>query len=196
MTLGDFDSKEEFYFYFYLKELEKKNIISDIKYQYPKYTLSLPLVALKETNLKTKTKLEDYNLLKEHHCTPDFSFKWNSDYLRKAFNIYNVLDGTYYRANKIGRDYISIVDTKGENNNNPIVRHSHTVFAINQKWVYEKYNIFIQKIIVSNKKNSIFDKTFTPSRYLFTDKQTKTRAIHYNVKTINQWLQTINQQRN
>ena len=47
---------------------------------------------------------------------------------------------------------------------------------INFKWVWEKYGIFINLFVPPKH----FDKSFTPKKYMTTDKSHKPRKINYN----------------
>ncbi|MGB0405410.1 MAG: hypothetical protein ACPGDB_04400, partial [Fusobacterium sp.] len=62
-------------------------------------------------------------------------------------------------------------------------------FRINQKWMYDKFSRYINLTIVGNKKNTLFDKTFMPQRFRFTDKQLgRERALKFNVKYLDNIL--------
>jgi len=57
---------------------------------------------------------------------------------------------------------------------------------INIKWVWDKYGVFVN-IIIPEKH---FDKTFTPKRFLTTDKSGKPRKIKYkNIKSLKQFIE-------
>ena len=95
--------------------------------------------------LKTKTKTIDKFLLHPHKYTPDFVF-YKLDPLDQ-FN-HGLIDC---------KKKIVFVDVKGSffggrNNNSSIT------FPISQKWVYDKYEIYINKVV----PDKFFKKTFVP----------------------------------
>ena len=78
---------------------------------------------------------------------------------------------------------ISIVETKGE-----FDRSNMTRLAVNNiKFLYEKYNIYVNLIKVP----AIFKKTFTPDRYLLTDKTMKARTIKYEPRTLSKFINKV-----
>jgi hypothetical protein len=65
--------------------------------------------------------------------------------------------------------------------------NSAVTFTLYQKWVYQKYNIYVQKIIPDN----LFKESFTPIKYLLTDKSGRARKIDYKTISISQYLESI-----
>jgi hypothetical protein len=81
-------------------------------------------------------------------------------------------------------EMISIVETKGTFDMGNMTRLANN----NIKFVYEKYQVYINMIKVP----TIFDKTFTPDRYLMTDKTFQSRKIKYkNVRTLREFIESI-----
>ena len=199
-----YDSNEELWFTYYLDELKVAGFISEWKSQPQEYVLSEPVVYTWLQKFKTKDKLKSSALLQGHKYTPDFTVSWNSC----ARNIFfNTIDGGVNLKNvpffAHSGNNISIVDVKPAFDMNNMTR----LFIINQKWVMEKYGIYVQKIIISketkhyhqvgNKKKKVcshstwaglFPKTFTPERYFLTDGGMKPRKIRYNAIRLNEYL--------
>jgi len=181
-----FDSKEEMYFAWYLHELQEGGFILRWKYQPKPFHLADSVKYSFTVKLKTKTKVVEKSLLKPHQYQADFLIVWSD----KAINVFfqNPNDfGDPLKKPFIAR-YVNngleawqtIVDVKGTFNQNDAWRR----FSIAQKWVYQKYQIYIQKVIPIK----LFKASFTPKRYLLTDKKTKHRLFKYTPISLHQFL--------
>jgi hypothetical protein len=168
----DFKSKHEEYFYWWLLELIDREIISEANYEPHSYLLSEKLVMFSD---KKKPKI----LLQEHKYTPDFTFKIVEKYSQ-------ILEKMGFIKNS--EDNSVIIEIKPKFNMNNMNR----LFSVNQKWVWSKYGIFVQKIVVDD----LFEETFVPKRYIKTDKNLKNRVIKYDYKLIDDYLNHINKEIN
>jgi hypothetical protein len=176
---------EEKYFYFYLEELKNFGLIKDISYEKDEFLLSTKVLYSKEVIKKTKNVVKESTLLQPHVYTIDFSFKIEPNHyiLKKIFKI--ISEDT----NKI------YIDVKGK-----FARNLQTAvtFPLNQKWVFSKYNIYVEKKIPFD----LFEKTFTPKRvieeevYKVNSKNNKYKKgsskLKFEVKTIEQFLNENN----
>jgi hypothetical protein len=111
--------------------------------------------------------------------TPFWTY-WNTTNFPSHFTMLPSLDGAYD---------ISLVDVKPD----VAKRFAKNIssiytFPIEQKWVMEKYGIFVQKIVAEGKKTCLFAKTFTPNRYLTNDKISTLRNIHHKTPTLSTYV--------
>jgi hypothetical protein len=165
-------SKEEIYFSWYLSELEKEGYIYNIRHEpksikltdgfsveYIKKMKRVPDKILTKTIIPTKVYTYDFDF----YCTDYFL---NNKTLMK-----------YFRTNTMasGREKC-FVEVKGSFDMNNMTR----LFKQNQAWVYDKYKVYINLIKIP----LIFKQTFTPNKYLLTDKTGKPRTINFKVKPI------------
>ena len=175
---NQFKSDEELYFSWWLDELKKHGVVLNWRYEHLPYLLS-PAV---DEVVGGKVK----NVLKAHSYTPDFEIMWSLKYTDKV--------GIKLRKEGI---MSSIVDIKGEYARN----FNDTAFPINQKWMFYKYGLYVNKVIpvagfrINSKKQKVlkkclFSETFTPKKYLLTATG-KQRVIHWKVRTIEQFLEDI-----
>ena len=164
-------SKEELYFSWWLDELEDNGIIESYGYEPKTFKLSDAAHYTKTVQMKTKSKIVTRTLLQPHSYTPDFQIHWHKD-----------MDFIHSWCG------LSWVDVKGGYSKN----FNDTAFPLNQKWMYDKFGIYVEKVVSgsSTYKNSkkelvikkgLFAKTFTPKRYLLTDKSNKPRKINFKV---------------
>ena len=58
------------------------------------------------------------------------------------------------------------------------------LFRVTQKWMYDKYRLYIELVILPN----LFKTTFVPRRYLITDKGKQSRKINFDIKLVNEWI--------
>lgn len=103
-------------------------------------------------------------LLRKHVYTPDWIIEFTTvpDFM-KQFHIVNKM---------------WVVDIKGSFNG---ARNTSAItFPLNQKWMYQRYGIYVDKII----PKELFENTFTPKRYLKTDGGDRERKINWKIKTL------------
>ncbi|MFW5887117.1 MAG: hypothetical protein ACOCUL_05105 [Bacteroidota bacterium] len=189
-------STEEMHLYWYLKEIQEAGFIHHLKYQpKPFFIHDAYSIEWKDfTPAKTKKKTYRKNLLLKEQYTADFYFRWDPKIFGILFMSWNkpdILDNRFKTIPFISnynteRDYhFSIIDVKGSYNQNDAYRR----FSKDQKNVFYRYNIYVQKIIPKD----LFKQTFIPSRYLFCDKETKrTRKINFEIMLMKQYLKKHN----
>lgn len=178
-----FDSKEEVFFLWFLQDMKKAGFIDNYKYQpvaielTPKQTYKFKKV------MKTKEKIVDKHLLHPYRYTADFEIHWNTSAKGLFYeNINEVVEDSNvpFFANSLGKRSISIVDTKASYN----LKDSNRRFSSTQKVLFLLKNIYVQQIV----PQKLFEKTFTPNRYLMTDKGVKLRTIHFKIKTLKEYI--------
>lgn len=160
-----FDSKEEVYLYWWLKELEIEGIIKNID-KAATIVLEAPLYSC------------GHELLPGIEYTPDFSFEIIKE--SEIFqNIKNIKISPKARKKKsliyqidelTGRSTCS-VEVKANFDNRDKTREVN----IKRKWVYSKFGIYVELVKIPK----IFSQTFFPKRYLKTDMGLKDRKIDY-----------------
>lgn len=176
-----YESPEEAYIVWYLDELAGAGIIEDYTYQPKALSLSPAFHYFWEKKLKTKTKPMKSTLLQEHVYTPDFLVQWSIPY--KGVYYKDIEDvgedkSCYFFAerNLFDGSMESYWEVKPAFDRNNMIR----LFYINQKWIYEKYMRYVQKIIPRH----VFENTFTPQRYLLTDTGRQKRKINFAVRSL------------
>lgn len=183
-----FDSYEELYFSWYLDELKANGFVSDSVYQPKTFLLSEKVSYGTIKPLKTKLKEEQHTILPPHAYTPDFQFYWNPKAVGvfcKAFGdvVEYAHKDCFFWANELPIDCYSMIDVKPMFDMQNMTRQ----FIINQKWLYAKYGIYCQKVVPEH----LFERTFTPERYLKTNKSGKARSLKYKPKSLTEFLTTF-----
>lgn len=185
----EFDSNEERYFSWYLKELLSAGIVIQWSYHPKPFILSERTVRVYNKILKTKITSKDSVILNDHQYQADFLIHWNPEWKCKIFMNIHELDGYHkdfaFIANKSSN--FSVIDVKGSFAG--LHNNSAVTFPLDQKWVWQKYGIYVQKIV----PDALFKETFTPARYLLTDQSGKARKIKFQVRTINKYIELINE---
>jgi len=180
-------SNEEIYFSWYLDELIENGYVVKYKQQPIPFSLSDKITKSyqKTIVLKTKTKVEDKLeiILNKHIYTCDFKILWDI----KAYGIFYCYLNDKIKQNSnlviADKNNISFAETKADYDMNNMTR----LFTINQKWVFSKFGIIINLC----KLPKHFKDTFTPTKYLFTDKSKKPRKINYKVITLKQYIDAV-----
>jgi len=167
------DSREEEWFSWYLEELEQAGYLRWCMYQPTSFELSSPATLLGLSEQRT-TKEVTVHLFKDHKYTADWRIEWNEN----AEGLFYWQTGRRYKgrfhsfSDKTRAEYIpflvyngmTYVDVKGgfigRNNTSAVT------FPLNQKWVYDKFDQIVQKVVISDDTKGLFYRTFTPKKVL------------------------------
>jgi hypothetical protein len=183
-----FDSKEELYFSWFLDQLKASRYINNWERNETSYNLFGGLV---HSYVKPMKRVEDkiltQTILQPSSYTPDFIIYWEP----KAIGIF--VSKMHSTKGKITTPFlctedelISVVETKADFDRNNMTRLANN----NIKFVYEKYRVYIDMV----KLPSLFNKTFTPDRFLMTDKTFQPRKLKYkNVRTLREFIISLQQ---
>lgn len=183
--IGDFDSKEEVYFSWWVKEMVEAGYIIEAIYHPEKIEMCPPVTMKYYKKLKTKTKTEMKNLLQPFTYTADWKILFTADFFeRGTTTLVDKIWGSKDIPIALSYDGYWYVDVKGSNSQFKDTKF----FSVVQKVLYCNNKIYAQKVIVSTKDNSFFKKTFTPERFLCTDGQTKKRALSYEARGLKEWI--------
>ena len=176
----NYDSQEELYFSWYLDELKEVGYIENYEAQPESYVLSEPAFYEYDKRLKTKTKTVVKKLIREHIYTADFRIAWAEKARGLFFN--KLIDRVDLSKIPFVSNYYftSTIEIKPTFDQNNMTR----LFTINQKWMYQKQGVYVQKIVPVK----LFSETFTPKRYLLTNKSLKPRKLKYTPETLEQFI--------
>ena len=162
-------SDEEKYFLCWAEEAKEAGLVRRIKYQPKPFTLCEPVKIVSHTGAKGKE--HRFHLLNEHIYTADFLLEWEP-LATEIGMVRSLLNSTskgkaYFNCNqrKDGLLY-SVIDTKGSYSENV----NDIRFPLNQKWVYAKYGIYVQKVVPFGNgavDSCMFTKLWTPRAYAF-----------------------------
>ena len=180
------DSKEEMYFVWYLEELVATGFVKDFR-RCPTYQLGIPI---QKQYIKPMKKVEDkileQTIMKPHEYTPDYIIMWERESVGVlCTDIDDIFDKhvSKFICQKDGDEYYSHVEIKGGYD-----RFGRTdKMQISIKWLFQKMGIFTNLI----KMPMLFEQTFTPKRYHFTDKKKEPRKIKWETKSILQYVDEV-----
>lgn len=181
-----FDSKEEEYFYWYLQELDRQGYIHKINVNPQSFDLAAPvkfkIQTTKKQGKKVKIVEKEATLVSGKLYTPDFEIIWTE----KANGVFigSEKDLLEKRVPFFASSLYSCIEIKPSYNMHNMTRH----FETNQAWVYNKHGVFVQKVI----PQILFQQTFTPTRFLMTDGNTRERKISWNPITLSTYLTNKN----
>lgn len=174
---AEYDSKEEIYMTWWLQELKDRGYIKEYEYQPLAFPLSDTVEHRWVEVLKTKCKAKTCTMLREHSYTADFRVEWT----RLAEGPFIAPPEKKWTSAPIyaSRLLLSYLDVK------PAFQCHEArsaIFAVNQKWVFQKFNTYIQPIVVVPNgrglpTDALFSNTFIPKRFLWTDKGKAPRRI-------------------
>lgn len=179
-----FDSDEELHFAYYLEELKDKGFIKSWDKNIDPLELTDGILwkykYLSKNGVKTKTQ----NLMRSSVYTYDWNIYWEE----KAHGIFvtelDEVDMPKISTPFVSQGNISRVETKGDFDKNNMTR-----LAINNiKFIWYRHSIFISLIKVP----TIFKETFTPRRYLTTDRTRRMRRLKYGeVRTLSTFVKLM-----
>lgn len=187
-----YDSDEEVYFQWLIDAMDAKGYIKEAIYQPQTFELCKERVITytKITPLKTKTKYEEKTntWLKTANYTPDWKIIFTSEFLLNTFGAWqDITQNKWSRPKPIfklsGTDWW--VDVKGGFDPNG----SYRDFILKQKVMFALHGVYPQKITINNKKESFFNQTFTPEGYMYTNKNGTEKTVHYNPKSLEEFME-------
>lgn len=181
---GIWKSKEEWYTSWYLDELKQAGIVGNWKYEPTTYNLTLPASfeylddSIRKPNKKVKS------LLRACTYTPDFYVPWNPLFKSKFLKVLgdvsiSELTNPFF-AQIYPEKYNSQWDTKGGYKR----ANGHETFTAKQAMLYQRHCVYCQEFV----PKKIFEETFTPKRYLWTDGGKQVRKIDFKIVTLEEYL--------
>lgn len=171
MKIEDFDSPEEFHFYSWLIEANQHGLVSNIKPHPYSFRLSERVTIPFDKHMKTKIKTVNKFILHPHVYTPDFAFCIENDKIREL----NLFVENHGKNGKF-----MIVDVKGGFSKFGDSKQ----FSINQKWTWDKYGVYVQKIV----PEKLFNGSWVPEVCRYTPKQRKPVKKYDGCKTIAEFV--------
>lgn len=181
------DSQEEVMMLMYIEELIENGYAEKVE-RAKTFDLSAKLRNTYNVTvqMKTKEKVVEKSLilLEDHVYTPEFVVIWlakgKDTFVDTLVNI---------NSRKFTRPFIggnaTYIEVKPEFDKNNMTR----LFKINQKWMWSSYGIFVNLV----QPHKLFEETFTPRAYLTTPTG-KTRVIHWPVKTLEEYVESLKSQ--
>lgn len=161
----ELDSKEEWQFYEWVLKAVELGIIISYEYQ----PASFPLTE-KQTYvpLFDNPKNKEKHLFREHVYTADFKITIKKEFGQKLAKAFKIMKECELDSG----DFEIYVDTKGDF----MIGGTDRAFSINQKLVWEKYKIYINKIV-----SKLFLQKFgCPEACKYTPKTKKPCAMFFN----------------
>ena len=160
-----FDSPEEREFFWWLEEAQELGLVESFVYQPPPFEL-LPAVKMDITvQLKTKTKVVPKTILRPHHYT--------ADYLVYPVGHLPLIGTPIW------------LDIKGGGN----IYGNEREFSINRKWVWDKYGIYINKVV----PRTWFAQFWVPDCARLTERTRKVRKCYEQYQTKGEWVDASRQ---
>lgn len=139
---------------------QEAGFISGYESQPESFVLSDPFFYLFDKKLKTKTRRVSQKFIPEHLYTADFKLEWAEKARGIFFN--GFADSVNLKKIPfIAKNRICHIEVKPDFD----VHNMQREFSINQKWVFQKHGIYVQKVIPSCKRGFLFAKTFTPKKF-------------------------------
>ena len=183
---SQFDSKEELYMSWYLDELVNAGTLEGWTFDTKPISLNRPFEIVYTKPMKrVPDKLITKTIIPAKIYTPDFKITWASQkaYDDSPFSMDSKGNTILYtfRTRSNPNKLLSLIETKGSFDQNNMTR----LFKQNQAWIYDRYGIYVNLVKIPD----FFKKTFTPDRYIYTDKTQKLRAIKYNpIRSIKDYI--------
>lgn len=175
MNKTEIESNEELWMMWYLEELLEKKIIESFTFNTESIVLNKELeINYVSPRKRIADKVLTQVIIPRKVYTPDFKLIWNQEFFNSSpFKLHFLPTVQAY-------DMTSILEVKGTWDQNNMTR----LFKQNQAYIWDKHGLFIQLV----KLPDLFAKTFTPKRYLLTNKTMKPRIIKHEVKLLDEFL--------
>lgn len=173
-----YDSLEEMAFLQWAFELKTGGYIKTIK-RADSYLLSSGVQNNYAQQLVTKSKPMQQTLLQGHSYTPEFQILWDKKGYEKL--LWDMRCNKKLCNHLIAHDGVTYIEIKPMFDQNNMER----LFKLNQKWMWDKHNIFINLV----KCPELFEATFTPIEYL-TTRTGKKRLIKWKIRSMSNFLRS------
>lgn len=167
-----FDSRDELFFYQWLLELQKHGVVNGV-ICHPNLPELLPAVKIKCAKMDKKVvKVTEMTLTRPATYTPDFLIYWCDGFRSIIYEIHNELNIMKYptffaNKNKFSFDF-TLIDCKPNVSDTFLKYGSSRVLSLQQKILYNKHKLFVQKIHVFE----LFEATFWPVDLLIRRQKT------------------------
>lgn len=194
---GAFDSWHEFYVECWCRELLEAGMILD--YSYPAETFELcpgAAAAWKKEGVRKDREMSQA-VLRGHVYTPDFKILLADDHPR-VFRHYH--GGEYHFRHKglwacrdLDGRLAVYLEVKGAGGTTRFAESKKREAVINQKWLFSQHQILTNLAHIGpgsrgQTERTFFERTFTPFRFLVTDKTLKQRRLHYTPRRADDWV--------
>ncbi len=194
----------EMYFEWYLNELKDAGYIHRYTREAETFELFPQYKAYRNKRHKTKEPtVEEFNLLQKLVYTYDYRIYWENKSMYLFFQESDFSDRTKLQLQKYNHTlfwaqydaeskmWVSDVDVKPVPNAARFSKglNSYITFPILQKALLWLYGRYVNKVVPIPSRSSgntlaLFPNSFTPIRYLHTDKATMARKIHFRTITM------------
>jgi len=182
------DSPEELWMSFWLQEVQEAGYIDSFQLHPEPFLLAPAFSYIYDKALKTKVKTLESNLLSPHIYTADYKITWHKN--ARGFFFLSISD----QLNLKLVPFVAQETEDGNNNYYSIVEikagfskfHAGREFSINQKWMMQRFGVYVNKTIISN-KTGLFKDTFCPEKFLLTDKSKQNRKLHFEPRTLEEF---------
>jgi len=165
------DSQEEADFKAWLEDANSIGLIEDdCLFHPPSFVLSKPVKRTFHKKLKTKVKIVEKTILQGHNYQADYMFTPTFSFFDKIDMMLSC-DGSVW------------VDVKGIWTQNT----SAQKFSVNRKWVYQKFGIYINKVV----PEKLFKNTWCPESARLSPKMKQVRKKYAKCKTLKEYNETI-----
>ena len=208
MTIpSPFKSWEEYFASCWCRELRNHGVILDFYHESETFVLFEGAKASFLRNGVLKDNIKSQQLLRGHKYTPDFKLILSSEtplYKKAKVAFRSLSEIDYERHHGL---WSQVAQHSGEESVYLEVKGQGQGFSrggegkrrqatLNQKWLFQAEGIFTNLAEIGpgskkSKNEGLFEKTFTPNKYLLTNSGVRARTLHYNPRSIKEWLKRL-----
>lgn len=163
------DSTHEDYFEWWLEEAIQAGLV--ISYERPEPFIITPKQVYDHAKvLKSKTVITQRTLFHPHTYKPDFKIVWKNPHLHCDILTITSENEKHF-ISQDSKHPFTFLDIKPDRIGPRMQNSAHT-FPFNQKMMYDKFGIYVQKVILypasntQGKNRTLFTETWTPKKLL------------------------------
>jgi len=184
-------SDEEVYFQWYIDDLIEEGFIDKWNYEEEVYTIFDSLKLPWEEQMKTQVSSRKFGAIQKSTYRPDFNLYWED----KAKGIFISGIPSIQKPAFAGSEFLdltdqgkSTIDVKGAGGSKAAKKNTSVItFPLKQRLMWIRNNIFVHKVV----PQELFEKTFTPYRYIFTNQSGAKRKIKWKVRTVSEYAKMM-----
>tara|TARA_R110000744_G_scaffold7342_5_gene25357 strand:- start:7743 stop:8357 length:615 start_codon:yes stop_codon:yes gene_type:complete len=188
-----FRSDGEMYFSWWLDDMMDEGYIDDWTYEEEVFDLAFPVKLPWKKQLKTKVKDMEMSFLEKCTYNPDFKIYWNEKAKGEFYhNLGEIITDPKTLPYFAAQDNISRIEIKPNHD----FQNKTAQAVIKIKWLmqlgtYVQLVIPVPKVSAKtgklNPASALFNNTFIPRRFAYTNATMKPRKINFKHITLKQW---------
>lgn len=192
------DSNEEVYFEWWLEELKEAGYVSYFR-RCQSFTLAPKVERVVHIRRPRSVKRKAIEIIPEVTYTPDYLVEWAEPAIglfvldmdrgytaAPSHHLWGIYGSATYMSPPVVHTWIEV---KGMLNlTAKMLDMKNREAKLRAAWLYHRHGMIVSILRLGPFKRSLFDRTFTPKRFLLCDRTAKPRKLHFKPRTLQEFV--------